>query len=503
MPESRAFLRFASPNEHRTISREDVGFYNALVVGAIYEVTDADTDVLSARSFIAPLKACVDEYPFLSVVVRDKDTDKPAYEGVSSMDLKEHISILDKQIGENENEMPTIEKILPSILDRPWPADIPPWRIVVLPLAPSTTLKEETARCFIAFSFSHTIGDGIVGLTFHRTFQTAWSQSLSSTTKDITFSLCLANSRALPEPFDTPDRLPITWKYLIAPLAGAILPKFITGILGLRASSSPIDAGAWTGAPIFHDQEAPDKCSGVRLIEIEAPLVASALAKSRAHGAKLTAILHQFIVCALSKPVAREQEITNFISGTAVDMRGSIGVPAGQWGLFVTGHYEVHPRLTIIDDMATGCEGGSASSGLSAEMWNSARIITHNLASCGMRLQDQAIGLLRYAPSIRGWTLGKIGERRDCSYEVSNLLAFDSGNKGGKCRTSKMVFAQPGNVLSAPLVFNVVSVKGGSLVIAVTWQRGALGLNKMEDEGGFVEIVCDGIRAGFERLRDD
>jgi hypothetical protein len=112
---------------------------------------------------------------------------------------------------------------------------------------------------------------------------------------------------------------------------------------------------------------------------------------------------------------------------------------------------------------------------------------------------------LRYAPSIRGWTLGKIGERRDSSYEVSNLLAFDpaAGSSDGTCRISKMVFVQPGNALSAPLVFNVVSVKGGSLVIAVSWQIGALGLKRVEEEERLVDGICKGIRAGFESLRDE
>lgn len=71
--------------------------------------------------------------------------------------------------------------------------------------------------------------------------------------------------------------------------------------------------------------------------------------------------------------------------------------------------------------------------------------------------------------SIRNWTLGKIGQQRDCSYEASNILAFDGtdgtdsadGSADHECKVNKMVFTQPGNALSAPLVFNIVSVKGG------------------------------------------
>jgi hypothetical protein len=390
--------------------------------------------------------------------------------------------------------MRAIEKGLPPILDRPWPADIPPWRIVILPLPQADTVS----RCFIAFSFSHTIGDGNIGLTFHRTFQAAWTECFTSPKNDTSSSSITLPKQTLSEPFDTPDRLPVSWKFLLAPLAGAILPKTLTHILGLRASASSIDAGTWTGVPMFFDPKTAAECSRVRILEIEDPLVANALERSRANGAKLTATLHQLIVRALSEALP-SLEITNFVSGTAVDMRASIGVPAGEWGLYVSGHYEVHPRIPSTSDCSDVVQKSPA---LSEEMWESARIMTRNLAACGMRLQDQAIGLLRYAPSIRGWTLGKIGERRDSSYEVSNLLAFDSaaGSSDGTCRISKMVFVQPGNALSAPLVFNVVSVKGGSLVIAVSWQVGALGLEKAE-EGRFVEGVCEGIRAGFESLK--
>ncbi|OKP12196.1 hypothetical protein PENSUB_2229, partial [Penicillium subrubescens] len=341
MAESRTFLRFASPNEHRTISREDAGFYNAVVVGATYEVESQEIDVKRPETFIAPLKECVLKYPFLSVVVRDKDTDKPGYEAVASIDLPEHVCILPESL--EEDEVRAIEKILPASFDRPWPADIPPWRIVVLPLP--RTDKTSTAvasRCFIAFSFSHTLGDGNVGLTFHRTFQAAWTESITSPKSNTSSpSLCLP-PRPLPDPFDTPSRLPVSWKFLLAPLAAEYLPNYLKHILGLRASTSSIDEGTWTGAPMFFDAAraaTAEGCSRVRMLEIEAPLVAAALAASRAHEAKLTATLHQIIVCALSRALPSE-EITNFVSGTAVDMRASIGVPAGDWGLYVSGHYE-------------------------------------------------------------------------------------------------------------------------------------------------------------------
>ncbi|KAJ5699525.1 hypothetical protein N7536_002538 [Penicillium majusculum] len=480
------FMRLASPNERRTISREDVGYYNALVIAAVYEIASENIDINSAQSFLAPLRHCIEKYPYLNVVVKDKHTEKPAYEAVSSIDLHDHVSIIHDDEASSKGDMATIQKILPAILDRPWPADIPPWRIVVLPLV--SPRDSTVTRCFITFAFSHALGDGMVGVAFHRTFLDAWRQT-TGVEENASF-LVTPPSQTLPAPFDTPERLPISWKFLLEPLIAVYLPKFVAKLLGLRASASTLDAGTWIGSPMFFDPAATLQ-SRVRLLEIEAPLVQTALQTSRNHGTKLTATVHQMIVRALSRAIPNP-EVTNFVSGTPVDMRASIGTPGLTWGLFVSGHYEVHPRVPNATEPA-----------FSEEMWAAASSMTRNLATCGARLQDQAIGLLRYVPSIRSWTLSKIGQQRDSSYELSNLLAFDNMGDGAdqKCKVVKMVFSQPGNVTSAPLVFNIISVKGGSLMCTVSWQAGALGV-PVEEEMALVDDICSSIRADFKALRD-
>ncbi|KAH8695521.1 alcohol acetyltransferase [Talaromyces proteolyticus] len=483
MSQPRTFMRFASPNERRTISREDVGFYNALVIAAVYEVENESIDVTSAQSFFPALKFCISKHPYLSVVVKNKDTEKPAFESVSTLNLDNHLSTIHDDAINSNGETSIFEKVLLPILDRPWPADIPPWRIVVLPLA--SPHGSAVTRCFVAFAFSHTIGDGIVGLTFHRTFLEAWQHTIGTEEKGPLLEI--PPNRTLPPPFDTPERLPISWKFLLGPLIAVYLPKFLARIFGLRAAASTVDAGTWSGSRIF--EPAPTHNSRARILEIEAPLVQKALQASRNHDAKVTATVHQMIVRALSKAIPN-RDVTNFVSGTAVDMRGSIGIPNYTWGLFVSGHYEIHPRLSDVADPT-----------FSDEMWEAASSMTKKLAECGTRLHDQAIGLLRYAPNIRTWTLSKIGQQRDCSYEVSNLLAFDGtgGNPNHKCKISKMVFAQPGNVLSGPLVFNLISVKDGNLVCTVTWQAGALDV-PIEEEYALVDEICRSIRADFEAL---
>ena len=67
----------------------------------------------------------------------------------------------------------------------------------------------------------------------------------------------------------------------------------------------------------------------------------------------------------------------------------------------------------------------NTSEAVGEDTWNSARSITRSLAESATKREDQPLGLLRYAPSIRGWLQGKLGSRRDSSYEVSNLGVLD------------------------------------------------------------------------------
>ncbi|KAL4792354.1 hypothetical protein BDV19DRAFT_254622 [Aspergillus venezuelensis] len=530
------FERYASPNEQRTISREDLGFYNAVVIAAVYDVPDhVEVDLTLPYSFVEPLRQCILDQPYLSVVVKDKHTDKASYVKVKSLELSQHISILHDQRTSDETENKTIERTLLPILDRPWPADIPPWRIVVLPLpAPTATptatdSDSKTKRFLIAFSFSHALGDGISGLIFHRAFLNAWNNTIASTSpgshSNTEYLIATPSPHPLPLPFDAPSRLPISWSFLLTPLLAALLPTWVNNIFGLRASSSPRDKGTWTGSRMFFDPVIKEN-SRLRLLEIETPILQQALRICRTRGVKFTGVLHQIIVAALERALADagllslKSEITNLVSGTAINMRSSIGVQNDEWGLFVSGDYAVHPLPppSYISTTTLETETEKPNFTLTESSWTSAHEITTSLSQTSVRLKDQAIGLLRYAPSIRSWTASHVGGQRDCSYRVSNLLVFngrsENGNKDedknkNSISISKTIFATPADVTGSPLAFDIVSTRGGSLVIAVGWQGGALGLVEGssgagevdEVEGVFVDGVLETMREGFEALR--
>ncbi|KAL7917119.1 hypothetical protein ACQKWADRAFT_326385 [Trichoderma austrokoningii] len=470
----KQFLRFASCNEQRSISREDLGFYHAVIVGALYELDD-DVDAYSPSSYYRPLRQCIEEHAYLRVAIGDTHTDKAFYHHVLNIHMEQHIVIADCiTFSDDLNGM---QKILADDLDKPFPRGLPPWRITVLPL---------TTGCFIAFSYSHSIGDGWTGAIFHHTLLDAFRKCLmSSRSVDPMVKIPL---KPLSLPFDTPERLPISWSYLLAPLVAMILPTFITKLLGLRISASVVNPSTWTGSLARFDSEAHR--TKVVVYEVESRILGSAICAARNHDAKLTATFHGIVSRALSRAIPNHK-YTSFVSLTALNMRKSIGIPFDEMGNFVSGLYMIHPR----DD---------TSGHLSDNYWAAARTNTNKLLVAASTLSDQPIGLLRYLPSIRNWLAGKLGKQRDSSYEVSNIGSFDAENNSSNdsertTRITKMVFAQPGHVDSSAMAFNLAGVKGGSLTYSVTWQQGALGIVE-DNEECFVHSICAIIKQDLESL---
>ncbi|KAI9151264.1 alcohol acetyltransferase [Paramyrothecium foliicola] len=463
MARESLFLRFASPGERRLIFREDLGFYRSIVVGAVYDFAPGDQADLTLvlPTFVNALRCCVEKLPYLSVVAGGIASEKPFFERVPKIDINDHLSIIDANKSRDDEQW--LEVLLESMLDRPNPQSVPPWRVTICPIA--------AQKYYVLFAYSHVIGDGLSGPVFHRTFLDAL-QSTDETEVESTTELLIPQF-SLPEPFDIPERLPISWSFLLGPLMAALLPTPVVKWLGIRAHTTNANEGTWTGSNVFFEPETYR--TRLKILTISNDQLRNAIMACRAHDAKLTATIHQLIVRALSKCIT-DDKATNFVSQTAISMRTSIGASNEVWGNFASGHYGVHPRM---DDQSPSPD----------HMWESAAFMSNDMAVSTTRLNDQPLGLLRYAPNIRTWLQKKLGGRRDCSYELSNSMSFDAGEQvRHRCRINKMMVAQPGNVVGAPINFNLLSVTGGPLVCTITWQQGALGV-PLESEDALVNSI--------------
>lgn len=431
---------------------------------------------LSARTTYLPgLRRCLKDHPPLSVVIKDTDTEKPYYAACPVGDLSNHITIL--PVADNGDAEPqAIERIAAQILDTRPTADSPPWKIVVLPFA--NAHNSSSSKCFVAFAFSHALGDGISGLAFHKSFlaglQDPTAEQYQKPAKG-----------AMPTPFDTRKNLPISLSYLLAPALGQYLPKVFARLLGLRAAVSTITESTWLGNnKVFLDD---DHKTGAKIFKIDGVTLTRLIQACRKHDTKLTALLHQIIAHALSNALPASKDgsfVDSFASQTAINMRHHVNVSNDMMGLYVSGFFDAHPRISSMSP---------------DKMWSAAREMNAKLHECSNTTKNQSIGLLRFLISIRSWTGGHMGGKRDASYEISNLLAFDPEHQrtgpvqgqAEKWTLGNMFFAQPANVTGAPLCFNVVARKGGELLCTITWQLGAIGVGDERKEAGFVSKVVE------------
>lgn len=449
------------------MARESLGFYRALVVGAIYEFS-APRDVSSAFTYTHALRQCIYRHPQLGCTVARPETDSPYYKGCARLDLRQHVEML-PQCDERDG-LKSIQEFLPAILDAPWSHAIPAWKITVVPFS--------RQRCFVAFSFSHSLGDGMSGIAFHRTLLDALQDHVVE--KDWS---CVPPPRQLDPPFDTSANLPISWSFLLP----AALPKRIASVFGLGASTGLATPGTWTASNLFYDPERHR--TGVEMLSIDAATVEEALKICRSHDGKMTGLLHQLIVNALSESFAVDDSLDNLVARTAINLRGPVGKSNDEMGNFISGVSQIY---TI--KKSTGSEMQQQVD------WASVQEVTEKLAAAAKELRDQPVGLLRYLSDVRSWVSSKLGARRACSYEISNLISFRPLGATERCSVAEMVFCQPADVLGGALTVNVVSVANGPLSLAISWQLGALGLESEDDEKDFVGEVCRRIGLGFTRL---
>ena len=459
-------------------------------MAGIYACADNDLDLASVNTYLPAVKACVDAHPMLSAVIQAENSDEPIFIRPAKLDLKRHLRVqtLDKTMTDEEE---IFQSKLSELHDEQFDHCelTPPWRVVAIPLPAQATQR----KCFVAFTYSHSHGDGISGLAVQRTFldtlrlNAGWGDHLTVPTP---------KSPLLP-PLD--DTLSVSWAYLLGPIIGTYLPNFVSKMMGFPTHVAPTTDSTWTGSPMFYE---PDTHStGTELIILDSKTVEHALNECRRHQAKMSALLHQFIVHAVSISLPPAVEDRELVSTTAINLRKHLtGASSNVMGLFASIVYAVHGD----EGLSAATASGSGEPDYN-RMWSEARALTARFAEMAATTKDQPIGLLKYLRNFRAWTLGQISKHRDASYELSNVMSFDpapeAGNEGSeqdsKWKLEKMIFSQPANVTGSALNFNVVSVKGGHMVISLTWQMSALGF---ADEGVFAKSVCRIIKSEFKRL---
>lgn len=446
---------------------------------------ELSSDASLRSSLIKALKHCVASHPILSACIVGEETEAPEFARPAFLNLDDHIDILaTQQSPDIMAEKDLIKLVLAQSNDHVFTScdKIPPWKITVLPLLDGEQ-QHKTSRYLILFGYYHSHGDGKSGLAFHKTLLSGLKQAHSINCAYDDAPMFESPGTLLLPTLEMAGRLSISWSYLLSPLLGAYLPAFVANPLGIRASATPEADDQWAGNKTFFDSDGYQ--TRLEIISVDHSHVQKILQACREHDVKFTGLLHQVIVQALSMELP-SAKAGCFVSQTAVDLRSHLnGITDDDMALCPTAYYELFTR--------TANNGASkAPMPMSDALWDAARSTTQNLAQCASTLNDQPVGLLSYLRNMYPWTKGQIGKRRECSYEISNIMSFNPGSSVPEERWNieSMIFSQPANVSSGCLNVNLVSRHQGDLTVVVSWQSGAL---DVQDEQTFVENMCNHI----------
>lgn len=426
------------------------------------------------------MAACVQEHPFLSVGIKHPESSNPEFFRLDHVNLRNHFRVIrngDDLVDDTDaDEMIQLKAAFETIHNEPEYAftDVdtkPAWAIDVLEL-PSVP-NSHVQRVFISFTYSHTHGDGMSGVAFHRSFLRAMKASLS------TMAECLdvieAPQYSLNDHSDISLKMPISWSYLLLPVIGEYLPGILTKAIGIPTDISGCDEKTFTGATMFLeiDDISVKAVTKADIIHIDSDTLKRILVSCKERGAKLSSLINALVSRAMSlafQTTGDHDELnTNFVAQTPINLRTAAGIDANTIGNYASGSYSQHkfaPESTPLDEAS----------------WDTIKSQGQALAKAASSLQDQPTGLLRYVSDIRAWLQGKIGQTRDCSWELSNLgaVGFDTNAESGGVTIEQMVFSQCASPIGPPVNFSTISLRNGSLEIVVSWQNGSLGLGDSE-----------------------
>ncbi|KAH6722599.1 hypothetical protein BKA61DRAFT_702119 [Leptodontidium sp. MPI-SDFR-AT-0119] len=269
----------------------------------------------------------------------------------------------------------------------------------------------------------------------------------------------------------------ISWMFFLMILWDNFKPKWLF----------PAPTESWTGGAVCSEDLVTKYKTNVKLFEISAEDVSGILTVCKAENATLTGLLHGLIIASLAKRIPSAEKFT---SATPYSLRHLTGLsPTEEMGVHVGSLKIQHPTGTISNLRSSNNQSDTMS-----RIWEIARTFRSAMRDelAGLP-NDNLLGMIPYISDLRKMFVGMMGKRRSTTYEISNVGSLKVGaeGEGGKWRIQRDVFSQSASVTGAAMYFNVASVAGGPLTIAITWLEGVV---DGEVVGGVKEDLEYGLR---------
>ncbi|MCJ1380262.1 hypothetical protein MMC17_003365 [Xylographa soralifera] len=405
-------------------ARQVLGIYNSVIVTATYTVRSKLEDASLCSIFCAAISGLLHQHPSLSCHFEGEDTFEPKFRRITTIEVKDVLQISDLEKGES------LAQKIQFLHDQPWSVNRKPlWKLVVMrePRVASDTSIGSTLH--IAFVYHHVIGDGLSGAAFH----TSLLRELENTEQ---------RSQDMKE---APKSKQVVQEYA---------PRWLVG------APSPL----WAGLPVQTLEKCPFR-SRVRTVTLQAERVESLLKESRRHSVTLTSVLTAALVSILADALP---EAPRFLGWTAYTLRRVTGTSMKDM-VNQTSTFQTSYPADFLDRFRKASNAVERVENL----WNTAGYfhaqMQDELARCP---RDNLVGLLPYVSDHVKFYQKKIGKAREATWELSNLGVFKKTPKSllGNWILEEMTFTQGAQPVGPAFTVNCVSVQGGPLTIAITWQ---------------------------------
>ena len=422
----------------------NVGITGYYILKPFSSVTSLEKTIYNALAFV------IQKHPILSTVITDADTPAPFFAHLPSFDLKNVVSIIERQKPYPSGNGRDVE--LDELLETPHNEafendksnSTPFWRLLIL----TNPIKGGDHAFTASFVYHHSICDGSSGLIFHQHFLEALNSSRIPHLRSAIMKT--AKTELMPE-IEKMIRFPVSFKKLLKTFVENKFPS--------------LPRGVWAGGAVATTGE-----RHFRSFTISPEVTSGFIAACKSNGTTVQATLQVLAAASLFSilpPKFKRLDCT-----VAVSLRRFLDGPVtdSQMGTFNSSAFDHYERSAF--------ETGGF-------RWNEAHrardVVAAYMESKG---KDDLIGLLRYVGNYEKFCWDRVGKPRLAAFEISNIGAFkkepeatdgkpvlESEHDGLEWSMGRMIFSQSAGVMSAAILVSVVTGGDGCLTLGFAWQE--------------------------------
>ena len=433
-------------------ARQVLGIYNSVIVTATYTVPPKLEDRSLYAILCAVIPRLLHRHPSLSCYVEGVNTPRPNFKPLQTIEVNEVLQVL------HLTERESLAQKLQELHDQQWSTALKPlWKLVIM-RGPQITSDDSTGSpLHAAFVFHHVIGDGLSGMAFHKSLlrELGNIEQGSERLQEVPTAIDTPTHIRLIDPVEKLTKLPLSWWFLIQKVVQEYAPRWLMG-----AAPPP-----WAGLPV----QTLDKCplrTRVRVVSIQADQLATLLEESKKRRVTLTSLITAAVVTTLAKALP---EAPSFFGITPYTLRRVTGTSMDEMVNQSTVFETSYPA-----DLLDGVRKASTATEQVETLWTTASYFHAQLKSEIARCpHDNLIGLLPYLSDYVEFYQKQFGKARAVTFELSNLGAHGMPQEAlpGIGRLEDMTFTQGAQPVGAAITLNAVSIEGGPLNIAITWQE--------------------------------